>query len=164
MASEEIISLLVLLSCTAVIIGVIIIILFLVFQKRKAQLIQEKRLAEQRLLQEIANTQIEIKEETLRNISWELHDNIGQLLSVAKIQLNHIEGQQDAIEEVSNTLSKSIQELRALSKTSNPEYLEKINLVDKSSFFMNFEYVSDVINNMCFACPETIKLFAIESE
>lgn len=137
MASEEIISLLILLSCTAVIIGIIIIILFLVFQKRKAQLIQEKRLAEQRLLQEIANAQIEIKEATLRNISWELHDNIGQLLSVAKIQLNHIKGQKEAINEVSNTLSKSIQELRALSKTSNPEYLEKINLVEALDLEIN---------------------------
>ena len=137
MEREEIISLLILLSSTAVIIGIIIIILFLVFQKRKSQLILEKKETEQKLLQEIAKTQIEIKETTLRNLSWELHDNIGQLLSVAKIQLNHIDANREAKEEVNQTLSKSIKELRALSRISNPEYLENIDLIEALEIEIN---------------------------
>lgn len=137
MEQKELDLILITYSVIGITIIIIIVVLFVVFQKRKEQLIQDKRLAEQRLLQEIANTQIEIKEATLRNISWELHDNIGQLLSVAKIQLNHIEGQEEAINEVRHTLSKSIKELRALSKTSNPEFLEKINLVEALDLEIN---------------------------
>ena len=61
--------------------------LFVVFQRRKDKLLKEQKERQKRFEREIAETQIEIREETLRNISWELHDNIGQLLTLAKIQL-----------------------------------------------------------------------------
>ena len=79
-----------------------------------------------RLAEEIAETQIEIREETLRNISWELHDNIGQLLTLAKIQLQNTT--QENIKEVSETISKGLNEVRALSKLINPEAINNINL------------------------------------
>ena len=50
-------------------------------------MLQQKE-AEKKFERVIAETQIEIREETLRNISWELHDNIGQLLTLAKIQVD----------------------------------------------------------------------------
>ena len=68
---------------------VALIILFTVFQKKKNSLVEEQKEAKKRFETEIAETQIEIREETLRNISWELHDNIGQLLTLAKIQLQN---------------------------------------------------------------------------
>ena len=70
--------------------------------------------------------QIEIKEETLRNISWELHDNIGQLLTLAKIQLQSVT--KDNIAEVSETISKGLKEVRSLSKLINPEAIKNIKL------------------------------------
>jgi len=64
----------------------------------------------------------------LRNISWELHDNIGQLLTLAKIQLHQIKGENEGIIEVTETISKSLNELRALSKLINPDALKNIML------------------------------------
>ena len=61
---------------TLVILCVIIVILFVIFQKRKNALILEQKEIEKKFEQEIAKAQIEIREETFRNISWELHDNI----------------------------------------------------------------------------------------
>jgi len=86
----------------------------------------EREEAKKRFEREIAETQIEIREETLRNISWELHDNIGQLLTLAKIQLQN--ATKDTIKEVTDTISMSLKEVRSLSKLINPEAIKNIKL------------------------------------
>lgn len=109
-------------------ITVALIVLFIVFQKRKNLLLTDREEAKKRFEREIAETQIEIREETLRNISWELHDNIGQLLTLAKIQLQN--ATVDNLNEVSITITKGLNEVRALSKLINPEAINNINLKD----------------------------------
>ncbi|MFV0565040.1 MAG: sensor histidine kinase [Flavobacteriaceae bacterium] len=110
---------------TLVFLCAILIVLFVVFQKRKNSLILKQKESEKRFEQEISKMQIEIREETFRNISWELHDNIGQLLTLAKIQL-----QSNAnTSEVLFILDKGLKELRALSKSINPDTLKNISLV-----------------------------------
>lgn len=105
---------------------IFLIILFTVFQRRKNKLLLERATSREQFETEIAETQIEIREETLRNISWELHDNIGQLLTLAKIQLQH--ATPDNMGEISDTITKSLTEIRALSKLINPEYIKNIEL------------------------------------
>lgn len=111
---------------TLVFLCVIIIVLFVVFQRRKNMLLLEQKEAEKRFEQEISKTQVEIREATFRNISWELHDNIGQLLTLAKIQLQN----NSDIEDVKETLNKGLQELRILSKRINPDVLNNIELIE----------------------------------
>ena len=108
------------------IIVVALIILFTTFQRKKNVLVQEQKEAQQRFEREITETQIEIREETLRNISWELHDNIGQLLTLAKIQLQN--STTENIKEVSDTITKGLKEVRSLSKLINPEAMSTIDL------------------------------------
>ncbi|WP_439130265.1 sensor histidine kinase [Polaribacter sp.] len=110
------------------IIVISLIILFTVFQKKKNSLVEKQKEDQKRFEKEIAETQIEIREETLRNISWELHDNIGQLLTLAKIQLQS--ATKENIKEVSNTITKGLTEVRALSKLINPEAMSIIGLKD----------------------------------
>lgn len=109
-----------------VIITLALIVLFIVFQKRKNKLLLKQEEDKKRFEREIAETQIEIREETLRNISWELHDNIGQLLTLAKIQLQN--ASQEGLEEAKETISKSLREIRALSKLINPDAIKNIRL------------------------------------
>ena len=97
-----------------VLITIALIVLFAVFQKRKNKLLLKQEENKKRFEREIAESQIEIREQTLRNISWELHDNIGQLLTLAKIQLQYTTP--ESLEEVKKTISKSLLEIRALSK------------------------------------------------
>lgn len=121
---------LVALSATLIIIFITIalIILFSVFQKRKNLLLQQKKEDKKKFEKEIAETQIEIREETLRNISWELHDNIGQLLTLAKIQLQN--ATPNNLHEVSETITKGLTEVRSLSKLINPEAIKNIDLME----------------------------------
>lgn len=108
------------------IIVIFLIVLFTVFQRRKNHLLREKSKEKKQYERELAETQIEIREETLRNISWELHDNIGQLLTLAKIQLQY--ATPDSLEEVSETITKSLNEIRSLSKLINPEFIKNVKL------------------------------------
>lgn len=103
-----------------------LVVLFTTFQRKKNNLVEEQKEAKKRYEREIAETQIEIREETLRNISWELHDNIGQLLTLAKIQLQN--ATKENIKEVSETITRGLTEVRSLSKLINPEAIKNINL------------------------------------
>ncbi|SED20281.1 hypothetical protein SAMN04489761_4606 [Tenacibaculum sp. MAR_2009_124] len=116
---------------TTVIIVVVVaflVILFTVFQRRKNKLLLEREEIKKQFEREIAETQIEIREETLRNISWELHDNIGQLLTLAKIQLQ--QATPESLEDITETIGKSLTEIRALSKLINPEFINNIKFIE----------------------------------
>jgi two-component system, NarL family, sensor kinase len=67
-------------------VGFILTILFL-YQRRQHR--QEQELARMKDLfdKELLQSQLEIKEATLKNIAQELHDNIGQMLTVVKFSL-----------------------------------------------------------------------------
>ncbi|WP_459211254.1 sensor histidine kinase [Aquimarina rhabdastrellae] len=117
-------------SIVLVIIIIMVISLFVIFQKRKNELLYKQREAKKKYEQEIAETQIEIREETLRNISWELHDNIGQLLTLAKIQANIAQDDPSKLPDAIDTLSKSLTELRALSKLINPDAIKNLSLIE----------------------------------
>ena len=107
---------------------VVVVVLFSVFMKRKNTLLLEQEHTKKKFEKEIAETQIEIREETLRNISWELHDNIGQLLTLAKIQTQNCGGSQQDLDEAAATIGKGLTEIRALSKLINPEALNNMSL------------------------------------
>ncbi|PVW13073.1 sensor histidine kinase [Marixanthomonas spongiae] len=108
----------------------VIITLFIVFVRRKNKLVEEQERTKKAFEKELSETQIEIREETLRNISWELHDNIGQLMTLAKIQVQLAKDRPETLEEVAQTIGKGIHELRTLSKLINPEALKSLNLIE----------------------------------
>lgn len=119
-----------------------LIMSFLLFyQKRYTQHQHELNTVKEKYNQEILQTQLEIKEQTLQNISQEIHDNIGQVLSLAKLNLSTL----PAIEEPSvatkltNTkelVSKAIQDLRNLSKTLDSDRVSEAGLYQALRFEM----------------------------
>lgn len=90
---------------------------------------------EQEFEKALAESEHEIKEQTLKNIGMELHDNVGQLLSVAKMQINMgigtlEESQREPFEDAKETVSKSLSEIRSLSKVINGEVMAQWHLYD----------------------------------
>lgn len=109
------------------------IVFFITFQKRKNKLIYEKFEAEKRFEEELTQSKLEIQEQTLKNVGWELHDNIGQLLSVANMQLNMLsrtieEPTKASVLEIKEVVSNSLQEVRSLSKSLNNEVINYAGL------------------------------------
>ena len=111
-----------------VVITTLVITFFIVFQKRKNKLLLDKIKQKQVYEEEISKTQTEIQEQTLKNIGWELHDNVGQLLAVASMQLNLlstlVSGEiKEKVNDATDVIRNSLKEIRSLSKTLNNEVI-----------------------------------------
>ncbi|UII24996.1 histidine kinase [Fulvivirga maritima] len=95
----------------------------------------EKREAERLFEEEVVKTHVEIKEQALKNFGWELHDNVGQILSTARMQLNLLSLKvpadlQGSLDEVGELIGASLSQIRLLSKTLNPETIKRLGLVE----------------------------------
>ena len=111
---------------------------------------------------ELLATQLEIQQATMQQIGRELHDNIGQKLTLASLytqQLlyeNKIAGETEKIDQVSQIINQSLQDLRSLSKTLTDDNINQKEIVTliqeevdnanilkkcKISFEHNFEYL-----------------------
>lgn len=111
----------------------IVITLFYLFQKKKVSFILREKEQEKQFEEILNNSQIEIRENALKNIAWELHDNVGQLLSLAKLELNILQPSvatknTDKVQEINNLIGETLQEIRSLSKTLNPEVINNMGL------------------------------------
>ena len=74
----------------------------------------------------LLNIENEIQQDTLAQIGRELHDNIGQLLSLAKLNFGSLKPEKHA--EGKEILNQVIQEVRGLSKTLNLDWVESISI------------------------------------
>jgi two-component system, NarL family, sensor kinase len=95
-------------------ITILIVILILVLHDRTY------KQAMSRYHQTLLTSKIEIQEQTFNKISQELHDNIGQLLVIAKMQVNILQdscSDNDKTEEVKKTLGIAINDVRNIAKT-----------------------------------------------
>lgn len=121
-------------------VGMVIILFFIVFfyllviQLHRRRVIHQKEMFDLKVQfeQTILQSQLEIQEQTFRNISQEIHDNIGQVLSLAKLNLNTIphDGASDKISLTEELLGKAISDLRDLSKSLHPEKISDIGIVN----------------------------------
>ena len=116
------------------ILAISLVLFFFYFQQKKTALLIEKQEAKKLFDEEITKSKLEIQEQALQNISQEIHDNVGQLLSVAKMQLNILhtglpEKQQLKVFEIGEIVGKSLQELRGLAKSLNPETIKNKGLI-----------------------------------
>lgn len=119
------------------------IISFLFFYKRKQHTNRlEKVEMQSKFQQELLRTQLEIQEQTLKTISQEIHDNIGQVLSLAKLNLSTMETERTdelkvKISDSKQLVSKAIQDLRDLSKTMNTDNIEAIGFIRAVEYEMD---------------------------
>lgn len=89
-----------------------------------------KRSHENTLLQ----SQLEIQEQTFQTISWEIHDNIGQKLTLAKLQLNtlpyiNINELKKQVQDSVNIMTEAISDLTNLSRSLSSEIVLSNGLI-----------------------------------
>lgn len=119
-------------------IGGTILVIFLVagivgflftFTKRSWKHQLEKEQLQTQFTQALLQTQLEIQEQTFKNISEEIHDNVGQVLSLAKLNLNTL-GFEDneKIIDTKNLISKAIADLRNLSHSMHSDRIAQLGL------------------------------------
>jgi signal transduction histidine kinase len=103
---------------------VFIVVFALLFQRRQTQHKLEKASLKAQYEAEILNAENEIQEQTMKDISRELHDNVGQMLTLAKMQLNNLAAESPENKRINNTkefVQTALTDIRALSKTLNNE-------------------------------------------
>ena len=103
------------------------IILFIVqYRKRRLMHNKEKQQIDERHQHELLATQFESQKQTMQHIGTEIHDNVGQKLTLASLyskQLStHTPNLEEKIQSIGAIIDESLIELRQLSKTlTNPE-------------------------------------------
>jgi two-component system, NarL family, sensor kinase len=110
-----------------------IFVFFRHYRSKQRGNFSEKEAMKNSFQQELLRSQLEIQERTLQNISQEIHDNIGQVLSLAKLNLatadiNQTEQLRQKIDDSRNLVGKAIQDLRDLSKSMNTDYVAEMGL------------------------------------
>ncbi len=124
-----------------ILIGTIVLIAFVcfvvllayLFTTKKNKLLQEKQLMKTQFQQAILQTQIEIQEQTLKTIGQEIHDNVGQVLSLAKLNLGTFESMESEanqvkINDTKQLVSKAINDLRDLSRSLHGDKITELGL------------------------------------
>jgi signal transduction histidine kinase len=114
---------------------IILLVIFFYFLKKKNNYLVEKMESEMYFQSELIKTRIEIKDQTLSEISKELHDNIGQIISVGIMQLNMYLNsgkpvQSNEINDLKEILAKSLDEIRILSRIINKDNLLQSNFIE----------------------------------
>ncbi|GGH36614.1 hypothetical protein GCM10007423_29030 [Dyadobacter endophyticus] len=118
---------------------IFLLTLFFIFQRRQLATQQEKAALHAQYAREILQTQLEVQNNTLQQIAGELHDNIGQLLFVAKINLDVFADSlqpgedQEKIVEANEIVGQSIAELRSLVKSFDGDFVKDFGLFDSLS-------------------------------
>lgn len=145
------------LTLALLLLGGIVLFFFLVYRVKLNRSIKERKEIENRNFQTLLQTKVEIRDQTLKDVSREIHDNIAQILSLAKLHLSS--AQSLDIEQVMIRLSsakelvgRAIQDLRDLSKVLSAEQIEHFNLiqaieqqVDQVRKTGTHEFIFDVI-------------------
>lgn len=110
-----------------------LIFLIVLYRKKQREYYDQRLKLEEEFRQELLQAQLEAQESTFHSLSQELHDNIGQVLSLAKLNISLIamNDQEPIREHVTQTkelLNTAINDLRDISKTLNTDYVKEKNL------------------------------------
>lgn len=86
---------------------------------------------------ELLKAQLEIQEQTFNTISQEIHDNVGQVLSLAKVQLNIIDQgeilNKELLADAKDSVSKALGDLRNIAKSLNTDCIRISSLPESIS-------------------------------
>ncbi|MDB5246357.1 MAG: sensor histidine kinase [Segetibacter sp.] len=127
------VSILAVVSLLLIIVAGGIINLVLLYRRKQLKYIKDKEQLNISFENKLLQTKLEIQEQTFKTISQEIHDNIGQMLTLVKLNLNLIEIDspdkiKDKLDDTKQILAQAIQDLRDISKTLNSDTISKAGL------------------------------------
>jgi len=105
------------------------------YRQRKKEYLNEIEVKNEIHKRELLATQLEIQQATMQQIGRELHDNIGQKLTLVSLytqQLlyeNKVPEVSERIDQVSQIINQSLQDLRSLSKTLTDDNISQKEIV-----------------------------------
>lgn len=116
-----------------------IVAMLVLYNRRQQKQDQEMARVKDQYEKEVLQSQLEIQENTFKTISQELHDNIGQMLSVVKLSLSALplEKQHQAyplVDHSQQVLNKAIIDLSDLTKSLHTDRITDLGLAESIRF------------------------------
>lgn len=129
---EDILITIVVASVFFILIGSFLLLIVFVFLRRQRKNKEEKEEMKNRFEQTLLKTQLEIQEQAFSYISQEIHDNIGQVLSLVRLNLNTFDSvfTEEKLEQTDDLLGKAIKDLRDLSHNLQNNRIHDIGIVE----------------------------------
>lgn len=128
---EDILISIVIASVFFILIGSFLLLLVFVFLRRQRKNKEEKEEMKNRYEQTLLRTQLEIQEQIFSYISQEIHDNIGQILSLARLNLNTFEGVAgEKLNQTDELMGKAIKDLRDLSHNLQNNRIHNVGIIE----------------------------------
>jgi signal transduction histidine kinase len=117
-----------------VLLGLFILLLSILYSQKQTKNKNERLKLQSQFSQTLLQSQLEIQEQTLRHISHELHDNLGQVASLIKINLNTLQLHDtvkatEKIEHTKELTRQLIGDLKSLSVSLGSERIAQTGLV-----------------------------------
>jgi len=149
--NNEILSVIVIGGIMAVALLLFIMTVLFLYQKRQHRHEKELVKLKEEYDQELLRSQLEIQEGTLKTIAQELHDNIGQMLSVVRLSLATVglEKTHPAYEGVENSreiLNRAIVDVSNLTKSLHTDRIAQIGLREAVQFEVETIRKSGLVN------------------
>lgn len=115
------------------------------YKLRKKEYLNDIKINNEIHQKELLATQLEIQQATMQQIGRELHDNIGQKLTLVSLYTqqmlyeNKVPHVTERIEQVSNIINQSLTDLRSLSKTLTDDHINSKSIIT---------IIQEEVNNM----------------
>ncbi len=106
------------------------------YKSKKAEYDNNLRLTNEMHQQELLRTQLEIQKETMQQIGRELHDNIGQRMTMVSIYTQQLLHQNlypelnEQFKQIATVAKESIQDLRSLSRTLTSDKISEKSIIE----------------------------------
>ncbi len=112
--------------------GVLFLVMLFYYNNKKGQMSKEQQLMRATFEKQLLESKLEMQEQTFSMISQEIHDNVGQILSLAKVQLGILEEQHDIrndlVTNAKESISLAMTELRDIAKSLSTQRLQQLSL------------------------------------
>lgn len=135
MGETELLATIVLFNLFFVMFLIAVIIYINKYRLRKKEYLNEIQIKNEIHQRELLATQLEIQQSTMQQIGRELHDNIGQKLTLVSLYTqqmlyeNKVPEVSERIDQVSQIINQSLQDLRSLSKTLTDDNISQKEIV-----------------------------------
>jgi two-component system NarL family sensor kinase len=114
--------------------GSLFLIMLFYYNNKKMQLAREKRQLQDLFEKQLLQSRLEMQDQTFNTISQEIHDNVGQTLSLAKVQVGIMEERNSLdktlLTEIKESISRAMTDLRDIAKSLNSQRLQVMGLVE----------------------------------
>lgn len=133
-SNEEIATIIALSTLVFLLAPAFLLLYISVYNRRKKDHITEKQTLQKEHVADLLKTQLEVQEQTMKTIAADLHDNIGQLLSLTSLTLGSIvvsdEKTARKLEDSQQLVRRSIKELRQLANLLHGEKIIETGVIN----------------------------------